>query len=88
MSATLIYGMATAVGAIGLVAAIAWGMNPDREQLVPSWRHGLLGVAGFGVGGMSTSFAGWPSVAAFLGAVVGAAVLVVLGTRFADGGAP
>ncbi len=79
---TLIYGLAIALGAAGVVAAVALAVNPQRRALPETGRNGLLGLLGFGLGGMSSSFAGWPSVLAFVGALAGAAVLIRLSMRY------
>ena len=79
---TLIFGLAIVLGAVGLLAAIALALNPDRPDLAIPVRNGILGVFGFGIGGMSSSFGGWPAGLAFVGGLGGAAVLIGLAMRY------
>lgn len=79
---TLIYGLAIAVGGAGLLVAIALGVNPERSDLSTPVRNGILGVFGFGMGGMSSSFGGWNSGLAFVAGLGGAAVLIGLSMRY------
>ena len=79
---TAIYAIAITGGAIGLIAAIALSLNPARPDLPAAGRHGVLGTLGFGLGGMSSSFGGWPAALAVLAAVGGAAILIALGVRY------
>ena len=79
---TLIYGLAIATGAGGLLFAVGLALNPARATIAPMARHTLLGMTGFGLGGMSASFAGWPTALSLLAAAVGAAVLAAIGIRY------
>lgn len=47
--------------------------NPE-ERFGPTGRNVVAGLLGFGLGGMSASFAGWASGLAVVGAVGGAAI--------------
>lgn len=77
-----IYAVATAVG---VLAVLTWiGLTvfaatvPDRASLDPEVRYGVTGrfvvagLFGFGLAGMSASFAGWPWLAGLAAAVAGA----------------
>jgi len=77
----------------GSVAALTWitlaitaSAVSGKEHLDPEVRFGepgrfiVAGVLGFGLGGISASFAGWSSFPAVLGAI-GGAVLLVGGAR-------
>lgn len=77
-----VYGVAVVVGFLSLLAWIAltavaanvpgWDRH-DPERTVGPWgRRAIAGTMGFGMAGLSASFAGWPSAAAFVAAVVGA----------------
>jgi hypothetical protein len=77
-----IYALATL---LGLVALLAWivltvyantvagreGRDPER-RFGSSGRFVVAAVFGFGLAGMSASFAGWPWLAGLLAAVAGA----------------
>lgn len=79
---TLIYGLAIALGAGGLLIAIALALNPERPALSITVRNGILGVFGFGIGGMSSSFGGWSAGLSVVAGIGGAAVLVGLAMRY------
>jgi len=81
---TLIYGIAIAVGAIAVLVLVGLGVNPERPELSPSRRLAALGLLGFGLGGMSSSFGGWATPLALVAAVAGAAVLALAGMRFGE----
>lgn len=73
---------------LGWVAAVAVSeMVAGWSHLDPERRFGrrgrlvVAGLAGFGLGGMSASYAGWPLAAAF-GAAIGAAVGVGVAAWF------
>jgi len=86
---TVVYGVALAVGMAALVGWIAAGSSSASGRLDPERRLGTAGRAvvaalvGFGMGGLSAAFAGWPIAghvaAALAGALVMAAVAVFLG---------
>jgi hypothetical protein len=88
----------------GFVLILLWVAAVAVAESVPGWQHvdperrfgrnGRLAVAaliGFGLGGMSSSFAGWPDALAALGAL-GGALLSGTGAWFlagsGDTGAP
>jgi hypothetical protein len=81
---TLIYGLAIAAGAVALLVLVGLGVNPDRGDIAPARRTAALGLLGFGLGGMSSSFAGWATALALLAAVAGAAVLILVGVRYGE----
>ena len=84
-----IYAICTVLGVVALLAwitlGIAAGAGDDRRYLDPELRFGERGraavaaVLGFGLGGMSASFAGWASGLALIGAIIGAVAAVVVG---------
>lgn len=84
-----VYAIATVLGVIAIVTWVVLGMIADavvgKESLDPDTRFGAAGrgvvaaVAGFGLGGMSASYAGAATPLALLGAVAGAVVMVVVG---------
>ena len=72
----------------GVFLLLAWVASVAVAETVAGWDHvdpdrrfgrrgrlTVAGLAGFGLGGMSASYAGWPAAAALAGAV-GGAVLV------------
>ncbi len=62
-------------GRRGRLTVAGWDhVDPDR-RFGRRGRLTVAGLAGFGLGGMSASYAGWPAAAALAGAV-GGAVLV------------
>jgi hypothetical protein len=83
------YAIATILGVIGIIAWVALGLIatsvPGKEAADPETRFGLAGRSvvavfiGFGLGGMSASYAGAGTFVALLGAIVGAIALVVVG---------
>lgn len=77
-----IYALATAVGLVALLAWIALTVfantvagsvarDPER-RFGPTGRLAVAAVFGFGMAGMSASFAGWPWLAALAAALAGA----------------
>ena len=78
-----VYGLAIAIGAVGVLTAVALALNPERAPLDGRLRLGLLAVFGFGLAGMSASFAGWAAWLAILAGVLGAALLMLFGIRYA-----
>lgn len=88
---TAVYAVALIVG---ILATIAWVASVAVAESVPGWKHvdpdhrfgarGRMlvgGLSGFGLAGMSASFAGWPSVAAFAGAIAGATGVAAIARR-------
>lgn len=80
-----VYGITVLVGAVGVLLAVGLSLNPERPPLARQIRLSILAVLGFGMAGISASFAGWPSVIAFVAAVIGAAGLAYLGIRYEPG---
>ncbi len=84
-----VYAIATILGVIGIIAWVTLGMISTAvshaQRLDPETRFGLAGrsvvagTIGFGLGGMSASYAGAGTLLAVLGAVAGAGALVVVG---------
>lgn len=62
----------------GLGDAEHQGRWDPEAMLGHHGRLGVAGVAGFGLGGMSATFAGWATALALLAAVAGAIALGVL----------
>ncbi len=77
-----IYALATAAGLVALLVWIALTVFANtvagRQSVDPERRFGSIGrlgvaaVFGFGLAGMSASFAGWPWFAALAAALAGA----------------
>ena len=65
-----LYAIALVVG-VGLAVPFVVGSARHLPRLA------VGALLGFGLGGMSSSFAGWPSVVAFLGAIGGGGVLAI-----------
>lgn len=86
-----VYAVCVVVGFIAVVAWVTLGLTAvaveGKENLDPEMRFGATGryvvggVLGFGLGGISASYGGWPSGAAFA-AAGGGALLAVLAARF------
>ena len=84
-----LYAICTVVGVVALLTWITLGIaasaGDDRRYLDPELRFGEQGraavaaVLGFGLGGMSASFAGWGTALALLGALAGAVAAVLIG---------
>lgn len=95
-----LYAICTVLGVIALLAWITLGIaaspGEDRKYLDPELRFGERGRAsvsallGFGLGGMSASFAGWSAALALVGAIAGALVAVLVGRYLGveEGGDP
>ena len=91
---TAVYATALVVGVLlllGWVAAVAVSATvPGWDHVDPDIRFGrtgravVAGFSGFGLGGMSSTFGGWPAFAALLGAVGGAG-LVIAASQLLDG---
>ncbi len=81
-----VYGVTVFVGAVGVLVAIALSLNPERPPLARQVRLSLLAVFGFGMAGISASFAGWPAGLAVIAAFVGAVGLAYLGLRYSPVG--
>lgn len=84
----VVYAVAVIGGALALVAWVAVAAlaeRPDSTVQAPDERFGRTGqdavtfTLGFGLGGMSASFAGWPGVAAAAAAIAGGVALLVSG---------
>ena len=83
-----LYAICTALGVIALIAWVTLGMAATawegKEHLDPELRFGQTGrdvvaaILGFGLGGMSASFAGWNAGLAAVGALIGGAISVVV----------
>ncbi len=93
---TAVYAIALVSGVLSL---LVWVASVAVAEMVAGWDHvdpdrrfgrrgrlTVAGLAGFGLGGMSATFAGWPAAAALAGAVggavlVGAAAFYLAGDR-------
>ena len=89
----VVYGIAVLAGGLALVVwlvADASADAPGSRRRGPAERFGELGtqvvsgVLGFGLGGMSASFAGWHAALAFAAALGGSAALVAGSRLLAD----
>ena len=86
-----VYAISVVLGAVGVLVWIFLGVTSSsvkgKADLDPEERFGTIGrsvvaaVVGFGLGGMSASFAGWSTFLALLGAVAGA-VLMTAAARY------
>jgi hypothetical protein len=84
-----LYAICTVLGVVALLTWITLGIaasaGDDRRYLDPELRFGERGrvvvaaVLGFGLAGMSASFAGWGNGLALLGAISGAIAAVLVG---------
>lgn len=82
-----VYAIFVVLGFLGVLGWIYLGITASsvdgKEALDPEARYGAVGryivagVLGFGLGGMSASFAGWAAGLAVVGALGGAALMVV-----------
>ena len=89
---TVVYAVVLAVGFVALLIWIAQTAIADTvsgwDRIDPEVRFGSRGryavgaAIGFGLAGMSATFAGWPVVAAIGAAVGGAAFLVAVASRY------
>jgi hypothetical protein len=77
---------------LGWVAAVAIaGMVDGAENFDPESRFGARGRLtlaaglGFGLAGLSASYAGWPGVAALISALAGAAIVSGVAIRYGPG---
>jgi len=84
---TAIYAIATVLGLGGLVVwTLMRGFGLENTRFDPEARFGtagrliVSGTAGFGLGGMSSTFAGWTPPLAIV-AAVGGGIAVALLTR-------
>ena len=91
---TTIYAVSFAVGFLALLAWIAlaasarsvegWSeRHPDR-RLGRMGRPVVAGILGFGMAGLSATFAGWTSAVAAVGAIAGGLILAVVADRLGD----
>jgi len=95
---TALFGMILLVGVFGLlvwVAATGVAHSVDGWQGVdPETRFGrmgrsaLAGFLGFGMAGMSASYADWSPVLTLIGALAGATALVAVGFWFGPSSTP
>ncbi len=80
----------------GILALLAWMIAVAVAAWVDGWefadperrfgangRFAVAGAIGFGMGGMSASFAGWHPVVAFRAALLGTGALVLVARTFA-----
>lgn len=88
-----IYAITLALGSIALLVWIVgvavgarvdgWEFADPERRFGESGRSALAAVVGFGMGGMSATFAGWNPALAAAAALVGGAALVVVARVFA-----
>jgi hypothetical protein len=81
-----VYAICVLLGSVGALAWVYLGMTASavegKAALDPETRYGfagratVAGVLGFGLGGMSASFAGWNSGLAIVGAIGGAGLMI------------
>ncbi|HSJ72287.1 MAG TPA: hypothetical protein VLA29_11655 [Acidimicrobiia bacterium] len=85
---TAVYAVTLVVGLLGLGAWIVatavadmvegWQAVDPESRLGPWARRGISALIGFGMTGISTTYGGWPDVASFGAAIVGAASLAAI----------
>ena len=89
----VLYGIAVVAGALALVGWVIWDTlaeAPGSSGQGPTVRFGMRGrravtaVLGFGLGGISASFAGWNQALALGAAVAGAVLLAMSAHVLAD----
>jgi hypothetical protein len=69
-------------------AVDGWGGLDPEARFGPLGRAIVAGVTGFGMGGISASYAGWTPWLALVGAMAGAAMMALLATRIGPGAEP
>lgn len=84
-----VYAISVVIGSLAVLVWIFLGLTSSsvagKQSLDPEAKFGstgrgvVAGVLGFGLGGMSASFAGWQTGLAIIGAVGGAVLMVLLG---------
>ena len=79
---TLIYGIAVGSAALATIALIAITTGKPSVEVSPAIRRGLTALLGFGMAGLSASFAGWNSGPAFAAAIAGGGGLALLSDWF------
>ena len=87
-----VYAIALFVGFLMLLAWIVgvaigtwvdgWEFADPESRFGAVGRSIVAGVVGFGMAGMSASFGGWPPALAILGALAGAAAMVIVARVF------
>jgi len=85
-----IAAVALVAGLLGLLAWVAasaigesvegWSRFDPEARFGAAGRFTVAGLVGFGMGGLSSSYAGWPGMAV-AGAAVAGAVLAIVATR-------
>lgn len=94
MTMTTLYAVALAAGLIALLGWIALAASArsvdgwsDRHPDTRFGRRGrlaLAGIVGFGMAGLSATFAGWATALAVVGAVAGGVILALVADRLGD----
>jgi hypothetical protein len=94
---TALYAVVLVLSLLALLAWIAqtaiaatvegWGRIDPERRYGAVVRLALAGSLGFGLAGLSASYAGWPVVAALGAAAVGAGVMIAI-ARFLGPGEP
>ena len=89
---TTVYAIVLVAGIVGLLAWVAmtaiadtvegWTRVDPETRFGARGRFGLAAALGFGLAGMSATFAGWSAALAFAAAVAGAAVSTVIAYRY------
>jgi hypothetical protein len=87
-----VYAIALLVGFLMLLAWIVgvavgtwvdgWEFADPERRFGAAGRSVVAGTVGFGMAGMSASFGGWPTPLALLGALAGAAAMVLVARFF------
>ena len=81
---TLIYGIAVGSAALATIALILVTTGKPSVDVSPALRRVLSALLGFGMAGLSASFAGWGSGPALAAAIAGGVGLGLLSDWFAS----
>jgi hypothetical protein len=86
----LIAGFVALLGWVALTAVGAtvdgWNRADPETRFGPRGRFGIAGALGFGLAGMSATFAGWAGLWSFVAAIGGALFAVAVAARYGPGG--
>ena len=92
-----VYGITLVIGILALIAWILIGgfseandgrpKHPD-ERFGAKGRALVAGLTAFGIGGLSTSYGGWPTALAVVAAAVAALVFAIYAYRYDAGDEP
>lgn len=88
-----VYALALVAGILMLLAWIVgvavgawvdgWQFADPERRFGATWRSIVAGIIGFGMAGMSATFADWHAIVALVAALLGAVALAVVASVFA-----